>query len=91
MDVVFFSWDVFCFTYDGVSSIAQCPDHPEFMNKGMMGVKLQVVISVRCFAINCRGEVTVVMDTDQTIKNRLSHDLTQRVIIIIILMKLNRC
>ena len=68
MDVVFFSWDVFCFTYDGVSPIAQCPDHPKFMNKGMMEVKLQVVISVRCFAINCRGKVTVVMDTDQTIK-----------------------
>ena len=62
MDVVFFSLDVFRFTYDGVCPIAQCPDNPKFMNKGMMGVKLQVVIRVRCFAIYCCGKIAVVMD-----------------------------
>ena len=54
MDVVFLFRDILGVADNGVSLVVKCPDHPKFVDEGVMRVELKVVVCVRGFTVNSR-------------------------------------
>ena len=59
VDVIFIFCDILGVANNGVSLVMKCPDHLKFVDKGVMGVKLKVMVCVRRFMVYSRIEGSI--------------------------------
>ena len=59
VDMVFLFRDILGVADNGVSPVVKCPNHPKFVDEGVMRVKLKVVVCVGRFMVNSRIEGSI--------------------------------